>query len=307
MRRARCGREVDSGLYYELVGAEETQHPPILFIHGGGSTGADFRATPDGRVGWADLLGERGYLSWVTDWPGAGRSGYRDLTQFTYDDAVDGYRRLLRDVIARPVVVVPHSMGGAIAWKLLEEVPDYVAGVVALAAVHPANLDTPGEVVSDDGNVARVRFVVTGVEFTVDRRKPYTYEPAYIQRQGVADSLLFPRDAIPALRAGYQGMSPVMLLQRVGVVPGMPSIRNTSSFKGKTIRLLAGDRDPAHPRAIEERTVACLREWGADARLTWLPDLGIAGNGHYLMGESNSDDVLEVFVDLLRTVAVETA
>ena len=66
---------------------------------------------------------------------------------------------------------------------------------------------------------------------------------------------------------------------------------------------MAGDRDPAHTRPVEQRTVDCLRSWGADAALIWLPDYGHAGNGHYLMGETNSNEILEIFVDQLRFVA----
>lgn len=305
--RARCGRETQSGLYFEIVG-DPTEFPiPILFIHGGGGSGSNFRATPDGRLGWADRLAGRGYRSWVTDWPGAGRSGYRDLTQMVYDDIIDGYLRLLSDVIREPVIVVPHSMGGAVAWRLVERLPHLVAGVIALAAVHPANLDTKAELVSDDGDVVVVKFALTGVPFTIDRRKPYVYEAAYVERQGVADSERFPREAIAQLRAGHQGMSPKMLMQRVGLIPGMPVIEHTASFVGKRIRLMAGDRDPAHTRAVEERTVACLRSWGADAALVWLPEHGQAGNGHYIMGETNSDAILEIFIKQLHIVANEGA
>ena len=69
---------------------------------------------------------------------------------------------------------------------------------------------------------------------------------------------------------------------------------------------MAGDRDPAHPHALEQRTVDCLRSWGADAALVWLPDRGLSGNGHYLMGESNSETVLEIFVEQLGVVANAT-
>jgi pimeloyl-ACP methyl ester carboxylesterase len=299
--RATVGREVQSGLYYEIVGSGETQ-TPMLFIHGGGSSGTTFRTTPDGRLGWADVLAARGYRSWVTDWPGTGRSGYRDLTTLNYDDVVSGYVNLLRDIIREPVVVVPHSMGGSIAWKLVEMLPELVAGVVSLAAVHPGNLPTPCELLEDKDGVVRVRFTLTGVDFTVDRRVPYKYEPSYVYEQGVANSTQFPREAIPNLFAGHQGMSPVMLLQRVGLVPGMPTIDNPAGFTGKRVRLMAGDCDPAHPRDVEMRTVEQLRTWGADAELAWLPDYGFVGNGHYLMGENNSDEVLELFVNQMTTV-----
>src|SRR3954454_8185117 len=108
----RIGNEPSSGLYYELLGKGGNAHP-LLFIHGGGATGACWRSDLNGGPGWADLLAQRGHECWVTDWPGAGRSGNRHVTELEYADIVDGYRRLLRDVIGKPVVVICHSMGGA--------------------------------------------------------------------------------------------------------------------------------------------------------------------------------------------------
>lgn len=58
-------RERWSGLYYEVVGQRNRFPHPVVFIHGGGGTGAKCRATPDGRPGWADVLGHRGFESWV--------------------------------------------------------------------------------------------------------------------------------------------------------------------------------------------------------------------------------------------------
>jgi pimeloyl-ACP methyl ester carboxylesterase len=302
-QRAVVGREPASGLYYETLGEAERLGVPLLFIHGGGSSGATFRVTPDGRLGWADLLARRGYRAWVTDWPGSGRSGYRDILTLEYADVVDGFRRLLHDVIAEPVVILPHSMGGAITWKLVEREPDLVAGVVGIAAAYPANIQRKSEVVSDDGDVVELVFVDTGVGFTVDRRRPYTYDDRYIHEQGIAGSTRFPMDAVDRLKAGVGAMSPRMLLQRVGVIEGMPTVDDPAGFQGRRVRLVAGDRDPAHTREIEERTAELLRSWGADASVVWLADHGIEGNAHYLPGELNHEEVLEVVAQQVHAVA----
>lgn len=300
--QATVGRELSSGLYYELLGPSESARTPILFIHGGGATGTTYRMTFDGRPGWADLLAGRGYRSWVTDWPGAGRSGYRDLLTFEYDDAVTGYLALLRDVIREPVVVVPHSMGGAITWKLVEELPHLVAGVIALAAAQPGNIEIPCKLVSDVDGVVEVEFSLTGVRFKVDTKVPYVYEDAYVHNQAIANSTQYPPNAVREMVVSHQGMPPRMLLQRVGLLPGMPKVERPAGFAGKRIRLLAGDCDPAHRRATEERTLELLRTWGAEAELVWLPDRGFAGNGHYFMCERNSDELLDLFVEQLAAV-----
>jgi pimeloyl-ACP methyl ester carboxylesterase len=303
---ASCGHEPRSGLYYEILGRRNPgspPRPPLLFIPGGGATGACFRATPDGRAGWADRLADRGYECWVTDWPGTGRSGNRNVLEVEYGDVVDGYRRLLREVVGEPVLVVCHSMGGAVTWQLVMRETALVAGVLAVAAAYPANVLPRSRVLSDDGFVVVVEFSDTGVRFVVDRRRPYLYEDAYIYEQAIGRGTRLPRDWVGRMRAGLIGLPPRMLLQRMGVVDGMPLVDDPSAFRGKPIRLLTGGEDPAHTRAIEERTLSLLRSWGADAELVWLPDRGIEGNAHFLFFEENGDEVLEVAEEQLRALA----
>jgi pimeloyl-ACP methyl ester carboxylesterase len=305
--RARVGWEKESGLYYEIFGASDQDAPPLLFIHGGGATGACWRATADGRVGWADQLAERGYECWLTDWPGTGRSGNRNGLDIEYGDVVDGYRRLLRDVIAEPAVVVCHSMGGAVTWQLVQYESDLVAGVVSVAGAYPANVVAKSEVVSDDGDVAEIIFSDTGVQMTVDRRVMNLYGDGYIYHQGIATSTRFPRDKVDEFRAALVGLPPKMLLQRLGVLEGMPIVDQPAGFEGKRIRLIAGGEDPAHTREIEDRTIGLLRGWGADAELVWLPERGIEGNAHFLMSEENSDEILDVLEEQLEYVGARVA
>jgi pimeloyl-ACP methyl ester carboxylesterase len=193
-------------------------------------------------------------------------------------------------------------MGGAVTWQLLQHESDLVTGVVAVAAAYPGNVVARSEVVSDDGAVAVIDFADTGVRMTVDRRVMNLYGDGYIFQQGIATSTRFPMDYVGQLRAGLVGLPPKMLLQRLGVLEGMPGVDSPEGFVGKPVRLLTGGEDPAHTRAIEERTIDLLRGWGADAELVWLPDRGIEGNAHFLMFEQNSDELLEILVELIRTV-----
>ncbi len=303
-RAASVGRELTSGLYYEILGSPASGRPPLLFIHGGGCSGDHFRATPDGRKGWADLLADQGWRTWVTDWPGTGRSGYRDLLTLDYADVVDGYRRLLRDVIGEPVIVIPHSMGGPITWKLIELEPELVAAVVGVAPGYPGNLASrASRVIEDDGSIVRFTFGDTGVEFVLDRTRPYVYEDAYVYQQAIGASRQFPVEHVDRLRAGFTGISPRMILQRTGIIPGMPVIDDPRGFVGKRIWIVAGDQDPAHTLEFEQRTTALLQSWGARAEVVWLADRGISGNGHMLALERNSDNILAVISSLLEEVA----
>ena len=63
-------------MYVEHYTPTEVQHPyPVVMIHGGGQTGTNFLATPDGRRGWLHDFLRAGYEVYVVDQPGRGRSG----------------------------------------------------------------------------------------------------------------------------------------------------------------------------------------------------------------------------------------
>lgn len=291
---SRVGFEPSSGLYYEVLGKRSSPHDvPILLIHGGGATGACFRSNLDGGPGWADQLAARGYEVWVTDWPGCGRSGNQHVAEVDYGTVVGGYRHLLRDVIGEPVVVVPHSMGGATAWQLVEHEGDLLVGVVAVAASYPGNVPPRATVLREEGSVLVARFEETGVEFVIDRTRGYLYEDDYIYNQAIGSSTRFPMDKVEQMRAGLVGLPPTMLQQRIGVLPGLPAVEDTSTFAGVPIRLLAGSEDPAHRPETEQATAAQFREWGAAVSVVALSDLGMKGNGHFIFFEDNERDVLD--------------
>ena len=295
-RPTHCGHERRSGLYWELQPETPGGGIARLFIHGGGATGACWRATPDGRRGWADLLADDGVACWVTDWPGGGRSGGVDPLALRYDDLVAGYVALLREVIGEPVVIVCHSMGGAIAWKLVEAARDHVAAVVAVAAAYPGNIAPRSEVVGEDDDSVTVTFAASGIDLTLPKRRMYRYDDAYVLGQGLATSTRFPREHLERFRAGLVGIPPVVIQQRVGLQGGLPIVRDTAPFADLPVRLVAGTEDPAHTETIERATAELLTSWGADVDLVLLGEHGIVGNGHFLMAESNSDELLRDWI-----------
>ena len=67
----------ENAMYGErYVPVEVTQPYPVVMIHGGGQTGTNFTATPDGRRGWLHDFLRAGYPVYVIDQPERGRSGH---------------------------------------------------------------------------------------------------------------------------------------------------------------------------------------------------------------------------------------
>src|ERR1700690_3687985 len=72
---------VSHQMYVEVrVPAKQTHPYPIVMVHGGTMSGANFTGTPDGREGWAQYFVRQGYAVYVVDQPGRGRSGYLPAT-----------------------------------------------------------------------------------------------------------------------------------------------------------------------------------------------------------------------------------
>lgn len=59
---------------YQIPARPARTSCPVVFIHGGGHTGAAWLSTPDGRPGWPDHFLGRGWPVYVVDQPGRGRS-----------------------------------------------------------------------------------------------------------------------------------------------------------------------------------------------------------------------------------------
>ena len=71
---------VSSGQMYVRyqIPTEQRQPYPIVMVHGGGGQGTDYLMTPDGRPGWADYFLRHGFVVYVVDRPGFGRSPFGD-------------------------------------------------------------------------------------------------------------------------------------------------------------------------------------------------------------------------------------
>lgn len=64
-------------MYVEYQIPAKVKYPyPVVLVHGGGGQGTDWMSTPDGRRGWAHILLEQGFMVYVVDRPGHGRSPY---------------------------------------------------------------------------------------------------------------------------------------------------------------------------------------------------------------------------------------
>ena len=89
--RCRTGHEPKSGLYYEVLGTPDAGRLPIVFIHGGGATGAAFRRTPDDRPRLGGSARGRGIRVLGHRLAGLRPLGGRNPLELVYADIIEGY------------------------------------------------------------------------------------------------------------------------------------------------------------------------------------------------------------------------
>jgi pimeloyl-ACP methyl ester carboxylesterase len=258
---------------------------PIVLVHGGGLTGASYETTPDGREGWATYFARKGHAVYVVDTPGRGRSGF-DATAINRAKAQ-----------ADPAALPPSMLmvTGELAWPLFRFGPahgkpyeDTRYPTTAMAAFG-AQVVPFAEVTLEGGPTTVVPQALAAL---LDR-----IGPAVV----VVHSLAGPfADALVELRP--------KLVKAVVNIEGAQSVAPTDSqvaaYVGIPVLELFGDHleapvFTARPRYEARKVVVerINRQEGGRATLLRLPTIGIKGNSHMLMQDTNNLQIADVLLD----------
>lgn len=142
LHRARTRDGWDIALYRYPAPAGSTRQYPVLLCHGLGSNRNNLDYP--GRLSLAKYLNEQGFDCWVVELRGAGKSRRAGLVRKTYDYSFDDYighdlpaalKYIARTVGHRGVHWVGHSMGGMLAYPLLETTdPDLVRSATTIGS-----------------------------------------------------------------------------------------------------------------------------------------------------------------------------
>jgi pimeloyl-ACP methyl ester carboxylesterase len=321
-----AGNKVMRGaMYMDVWVPKEIRQPyPIVFFHGQGQTGVDWQQTPDGRPGWAYYLLSQGYVLYMLDYPARGRSAYvpgydgdigirttdqleeiwtntaergdfplkNNHTQWpgagkVGDPIFDTFTKTqvefapvsatmareaaiqLLDTIGTPVILLTHSMGGGIGFEVAERRPKLVKSIVTIE---------PGGPQIGRADTAKVQPGPRNPKSWGLTDEPYRYDPPASSPSDLKVYLEDKSDHPDEVRCWLQ------------VEPA----RKLVNFKD--IRILDISANGTYHRVYDPCIPKWLNQAGVKTDFVRLEDVGIRGNGHMMMLEKNSDDIIK-FID----------
>jgi pimeloyl-ACP methyl ester carboxylesterase len=328
------GQVMAGHAYVDYQIPQELKHPyPIVMIHGCCSAGSSWNGTPDGRDGWAQYFLSKGYAVYIMDQVGRGRSAYVDsaygpnnpkapkfverefvayekynlfpqahlhtqwpgpgtvgdpmFDQFQAMMEPDFKDRVIREKFNRPAgvalldkigpaILMAHSQAGIYAWGIANDRPNLIKGMIMVEAAgspfHEIANVGPPDWFKDEGLSKPWGFTRTPVDFDPPISDP---SELALEQQEKADAL--------DLFRCWRQKEPA---------------RQLIKLKGIPIMLLHAEASFAMPTA--HCGAAFLKQAGVDNDFVNLADLGIHGNGHFMMLEKNSLQIAGVIADWLN-------
>ena len=179
-----------------------------------------------------------------------------------------------------PSILISHSLGSSSAFLATDGCPDFVKGHVSVEGDASPFASYDGGAIGANKSVPTRSYGLANVPLAYD--PPVTNSSQLIQVQNgtteYTDGLLSKFSCIT------QATSP-------------PPRRLVNIAKAPVLYLTT---EASIHVTYDQCTVQFLQQAGVNVKATYLPNVGICGNGHYCMLEKNSDDIAEYTHDWIQ-------
>lgn len=324
------GKETMHGaMYVEVMVPKKVRHAtPVVFFHGVGQTAAGWLQTPDGRPGWAHDFLQRGYVVYLLDLPGRGRSAFLP--------EVDGMLNARSAAELSPMWTASAELGGWPQAKLHSQWPgagkqgDAVFDNFARTQVQfpPSGLE---QLVVDAGidlldKIGTPVVLLTHSQgglfgWSIADARPdkvaaiVTVEPAGPPLKGIDFNKVTYVDR-PSVRWGVTNL-PIRYEPAVSDPAGLQvELESQAAAAGEVpcyvqagtprrlqnlarIPVLFAVGEASYHRVFDRCTAKWLQQAGVPTDYVELQDQGLRGNGHMMMLEKNSSDIAAYFAKWL--------
>ncbi|ATD65267.1 alpha/beta fold hydrolase [Neisseria weixii] len=281
---------------------------PLVFQHGGAQSSRTWESTVDGREGFDSLFVRKGYSVYLIDQPRSGKSNLS--TQALTPDTPWASNPMYGDktlwVLSRmghfdkdgkPIANAQFPQG-EMAYQAFQQAWTIGSGPLD----NDLNADVLAKLVNQTNGAVLVTHSMGG---TIGWRTALRSDKvkAIVAWEPGGTPFLFPEHEMPSVtKAKFEALS--------GSAMGVP----LDEFKKLTripIVLYYGDYIKVGSNNVGEdkwgtelemakQFVATVNKYGGDATLVHLPQIGIKGNSHFLMGEKNNTQLADLMADWLK-------
>jgi pimeloyl-ACP methyl ester carboxylesterase len=284
---------------------------PIVFVHGSTQNGKSYESTPDGREGFETIFVRRGFSTYVVDFPRRGRAGYPSFTGKLGE--LSGEFPVIPNETARTGDKWSFTVWRLGIWPDFYPRSRFPQGKEALeqtfAQIAPDMTDDP--VVIADALAALFDKIGPAILVTHSQSGLFGWMAA-IRSPNV-------RAVIAYEPGGFvfpdNDMPPDPPVQLGLFIPGYPVPSAEFAKLAKIpVHIVYGDNIPKTPgrvpsenfwQAIAYGPVGAVaftervNALGGAATFLALPDIGIRGNTHFVIADTNNVDIADMLADYL--------
>ena len=274
---AQSGTITVDQMYVRYQTPTKAKSNSIVLIHGCCLTGKSWESTPDGRMGWDEYFVKRGFPTYVIDQSGRGRSAVNATAMNAAKMGKESPENL-------PVVFAASHESAWAIFRFGREYPKVYEGMKFPIAAQNGlwqqmvpdwlnSMPTPNPTVPALSQLSKK--LQKTVLISHSQSGIYPFQAAELSTQGIAGIISIEPAACPAADSDltpYTKM-PVMVLFGDYVelsARWAPRLKACSEFVQKT------------------------NQAGGRAELLVLPEIGIKGNSHMLMQDSNSIQIADI-------------
>ncbi|RXF67026.1 lysophospholipase [Hansschlegelia zhihuaiae] len=285
------GRVIRNQMYVHYQVPMNAKKLPVVMIHGGGLTGSVWEHTPDGREGWSSYFVRKGYTVYNVDIPGRGRSGFNP--EILNEAKVKG------DIDLFPGIARGTLNASWVNWRFGPEFGKKFPGI----KFPTKNLDDLGEMIVPSAEVTVGGALIeatNGVVKLLDKIGPAILL-VHSQSGPTADAIVGERPKLVKAVVNIEGSQ--------NVVPTDDMIKG---YKNVPDLELFGDNVQGNPAStgqprFDARTIVANRinAAGGKAQVVELPSVGLRGNTHMVMHDTNSLKVADYILGWLEENTAE--
>jgi pimeloyl-ACP methyl ester carboxylesterase len=203
----------------------------------------------------------------------------------------------LQNTIGKEVFLLTHSASGAFGWKLAEGTK-LIKKVIAIAPAPPGNIqDTPNYILSDNKKTISVLHL-NSVPYTFSLEESWVADISWVKKKAIGlETTHFSKEFLDEYLKSLVSVPSLIMYERMNIESSQIKV-DIEKIKenNPNIYIFTGDKDISHSYKIDKAIDEYFKENQINSHFYWLADYGFQNNGHMLMLQNNSEEIINFII-----------